>query len=208
MNSLRLDQVSKRYKKHWIFRNLSLKLQLGESLYVSGPNGSGKSTLLKLMSGWISPNEGKIEYIDQNQRIVDVQQVFNHIAICTPYFELIEEFNLDEFLSFHRNFKTLNGVETTSDFANKIEIEYNPNKPIKSYSSGMKQRIKLGLALYSNAKLVLLDEPTSNLDKNGIEWYKNSVLNQQEERMIVVCSNNIEAEHFFCTKKIDITDFK
>ncbi len=207
MNRLLLNQVSKRFNTHWVFRKLSLDIGLGESLYIDGPNGSGKSTLLKIISGWLSPNEGSVEYYKKEQK-VDVDNVFHSVSICAPYFDVIEEFNLDELLSFHQSFKPLERHTKPSDFAQAIEIEYSKNKAIKSYSSGMKQRVKLGLALFSNSDLLLLDEPTANLDKQGIAWYRTHIEKVLQGKIVIVCSNKIDDEHFFCTKKITITDFK
>jgi len=207
MNRLLLNQVSKRYLTHWIFRNLDLELSAGESLFVNGPNGSGKSTLLKTISGWVSPNEGSIQYYDNEQEII-VDNVFEHLSITAPYLELIEELNLRELLKFHQSFKPLTKNTSAKEFSAAIEIDHQIEKPIKSYSSGMKQRVKLGLTLFSNASLILLDEPTSNLDKSGVLWYKKNIEPILKERIVIVCSNDIKDEHFFCTKKIDLSNYK
>jgi ABC-type multidrug transport system ATPase subunit len=207
MDNLLLNQVSKRFQTHWIFRNLDLELSAGESLFVNGPNGSGKSTLLKIISGWVSPNEGNIKYSNKGDEIL-VDDVFEYISISAPYLELIEELSLTELLKFHQSFKPLNTNTTAEEFSDAIEIEHQIDKPIKSYSSGMKQRVKLGLAMFSNSSLILLDEPISNLDKNGILWYKRNIKSILNDRIVIVCSNDIEDEYFFCTKKIDLSYYK
>lgn len=207
MDNLLLSQVSKRFQTHWIFRNLDLELSAGESLFINGTNGSGKSTLLKTISGWISPNVGNIKYSNKGNEIL-VDDVFKYISISAPYLELIEELSLTELLKFHQSFKPLNTNTTAKEFSDAIEINHQIEKPIKSYSSGMKQRVKLGLSLFSNSSLILLDEPISNLDKNGILWYKRNIKPILNDRIVIVCSNDIEDEHFFCTKKIDLSDYK
>lgn len=207
MDRLLLNQVAKRFQTHWIFRNLDLELNNGDSLFINGQNGSGKSTLLKTVSGWISPNEGKIQYFNLEKEIPG-EEIFKEISICAPYLELIEEFTLAELLDFHQTFKPLINFNSPEEFAAAIEIDYNQTKPIKTFSSGMKQRVKLGLTLFGASSLVLLDEPTSNLDKKGVAWFKKNIESILKERIVIVCSNDIEDEHFFCTKKINLKDFK
>jgi len=207
MDRLLLNQVSKRFQTNWVFKSIDLELSAGESLFINGPNGSGKSTLLKIVSGWVSPNEGSIKYyLKENEILVD--NVFEYISISAPYLELVEELSLTELLKFHQSFKRLSINTTVNEFSDAIEIEHQINKPIKSYSSGMKQRVKLGLTLFSNSSLILLDEPISNLDKDGILWYKKNIETILKNRIIIVCSNDIKDEHFFCTKKINLSDYK
>lgn len=174
---------------------------------ISGHNGSGKSTLLKLLTGYISPNEGKITW-QKDQQEVPIEQWPELLAVCTPYLELIEEFTLQEMLDYHQKIKPLNQVYTAQSFAQKIELDFEPDKAIRYFSSGMKQRVKLGLVFFSGCEVILLDEPVSNLDKCGIQWYKNQIeqLNT-ENRLIVVCSNNQEEESFFCDYEIRIEDY-
>ncbi|MFQ3325549.1 MAG: ABC-type multidrug transport system ATPase subunit [Salibacteraceae bacterium] len=207
MDRLFLNQVSKRFQTHWVFKSIDLELSVGESLFINGPNGSGKSTLLKIISGWVSPNEGNIKYYHNENEIL-VDNVFEYISISAPYLELIEELSLTELLKFHQSFKQLSINTTANEFSEAIEIEHQISKPIKSYSSGMKQRVKLGLTLFSNSSLILLDEPTSNLDKSGILWYKKNIETILKNRIVIVCSNDIADEHFFCTKKINLSDYK
>lgn len=207
MDRLLLNQVSKRFQTHWIFKGVDIELTSGESLFINGLNGSGKSTLLKTISGWISPNEGSIQYFNEGSEIL-VDDIYKDLSISAPYLELIEELNLSELLHFHQSLKPLRCNTTAEDFSNAIEIDDQLDKPIKSFSSGMKQRVKLGLSLFSNSNLILLDEPTSNLDKAGILWYRKNIESILKDRIIVVCSNDIQDEHFFCTKKIDLNDYK
>ena len=129
MDNLRLEQVSKRFQTNWIFRKLSVELSTGESLFVNGPNGSGKSTLLKVISGWVSPNEGTVVYRGASGEI-SVDDVFNYVSICAPYLELLEEFTLEELLNFHQGFKPLSEHNKANEFAGAIEIEFFSDKPI------------------------------------------------------------------------------
>lgn len=206
MFKIQLEEATKRFQYEWIFKNLDLKIESGESLAVTGGNGSGKSTLLKCISGAIPLTSGKISYLKENQPISDSDWFF-HLSIAAPYMELPEEFTLRELLQFHFKFKKcISGF----DVEQIIEILYlkdHSEKHISQFSSGMKQRVKLGIALFSEVDLILLDEPTSNLDKKGIKWYQDLVLEYKSNRTILICSND-SREYEFCSQKIKLEDYK
>ena len=111
---------------------------------------------------------------------------------------------LEEFVSFYIKFKPLQKGISKNDLIKIAYLEEAKDKQIKNFSSGMKQRLKLSLAWLSEVPVVLLDEPCSNLDTNGIEWYKNLAKEYSKNKLIIVCSNDIEDEFFFCKKSIDI----
>ncbi|UTW63336.1 ATP-binding cassette domain-containing protein [bacterium SCSIO 12741] len=207
MIKIGLSDVGKRFNYDWIFRHLSTTIESGHHYLIQGNNGSGKSTLLKVISGVVSPNEGKISYEIDGQAI-EVDQIYRHLNICTPYLQLIEEFTLDEMLQFHQSVKPLKRHFSGKEMSEFTEIHYQHDKALHLFSSGMKQRIKLALALLSDSPLLLLDEPLSNLDANGIAWYKRTIREHQENRVICVCSNQVEDEYFFCDKNIDLAAYK
>lgn len=195
-----LENVSKKYNKEYIFKNVNFQFELGGQYAIKGSNGSGKSTLLKLISGYISPTKGKVIYENN-----EVEHVYNQFVFCTPYQELIEQMTLSELLVFHQSFKKFI-PEVNADFILNI-LNFDKEKLIKDYSSGMKQRVKLALAFFSNAPVILLDEPSTNLDAKGVNWYLNLVENYTKKRTLIIASN-IEREYGFCKKFLDIEDFK
>ncbi|RIW12040.1 ABC transporter ATP-binding protein [Algoriphagus lacus] len=206
MLKIQLQEASKRFQYEWIFKNLSLQLKSGESLAITGGNGSGKSTLLKCLSGVIPITSGKINWDSQNGLIPE-SEWYQHLSISAPYLELPEEFSLRELIQFHFNFKKpLNGI-TPDELIEILYLDQHSSKPISQFSSGMKQRLKLGLAIFSDVPLVLLDEPTSNLDKKGIIWYADLIQKFQYNRILIVCSNE-PREYEFCLHKLALEDFK
>jgi ABC-type multidrug transport system ATPase subunit len=202
-----LKDIGRRYNREWIFRHINYRFESGKSYAVLGQNGSGKSTLLKVLSGSLSSSEGELIYTD-GERIIGIDQIYKQLSIAAPYVELIEEFTLRELFDFHFQFKPyLQGFDKES-VLNLLGLENALDKEIKYFSSGMRQRVKLVLACCSNTDLVLLDEPTSNLDIAGEEWYLDLIdRTKRDFRMLIICSNQ-KKEYEFCDEKISIIDFK
>lgn len=204
MHLLTATSLGKRFGKNQILNNISFALNAGDKLAITGLNGSGKSTLLQILAGYLSPSQGKVEWTVHNTPITR-STLFHHISFASPYLELIEDFTLKELFSFYFSFKkttslSLNGMVALST------LESSAHKPIKEFSSGMKQRVKLTLALCSQTPFVFLDEPFSNLDSNGIEWYKTLLAQNAENKVIVICSNNIAGEIELCNKHFSVND--
>lgn len=188
-----IDKLGKKYHRHWIFRGLNEEIPSGSRIAITGANGSGKTTFIKIIGGFLSPSEGSIRYSVQ----VDNPQL--HFSLAAPYQNLVEELTLSEHIDFHRKFKKL--TLTTSEILVKAGLEKSRHKPVKEFSSGMKQRLRLALALFSESEVLLLDEPTSNLDEQGMDWYLEIV--RQWPRTLIVASN-VEREYDFCQKIIRI----
>jgi ABC-type multidrug transport system ATPase subunit len=201
-----LENIGKKFKNEWIFRNLSFEFLKNESIAIIGPNGSGKSTLMQALAGAIPINEGKVTYINEEKFIPD-ENWHDLLSFSAPYLELIEEFTLAESVNFHIKFKPFQNDLTSSDFLQIIDLEKHKNKPVKNFSSGMRQKLKLGLAFYSRTQILLLDEPTSNLDQNGFEWYLHNVEKALKDKIVIVSSNEPK-EYPFCEKHLNILDFK
>lgn len=196
-----LHNVGKRFNRDWIFRHVHLTFESYKQYAIIGNNGSGKSTLLQILAGAIQPIEGKIDWRWENTSVDAIQLT----AIAAPYLELIEELNAKELLDFHRKFKRL--TATNQDILSAIGLTNAADKVIANYSSGMKQRLKLSLALFSEAPMLLLDEPFTNLDRDGIEIFK-QLMNTLPKEKTVIISSNVEEEYATCTELIRLSDFK
>ena len=200
MFEIKTQNLGKKFNREWIFRNLTLHLSQGDRLAVVGPNGSGKSTLLQVLSGAMPQSEGIIEYKFENQAI-EIDDWYKKMIIAAPYLELIEEFSTLEFLDFHQKFKSFKNNRNSQEIIDSIELP--SHKPIKYFSSGMKQRLKLAIAFYSDVPLVLLDEPTSNLDSRWSGWYQQEVSQLSGNQLVIICSN-IEKEYEICKKVVKV----
>ena len=206
MFTIQVQNASKRFHHEWIFKNLDLELITGDRIAITGGNGSGKSTLLKCLSGAIPLTSGAIQYQSGETQIVE-EQWFRSLALATPYLELPEEFTLSEVLSFHFQFKNPLQQRSNAEILEVLGLEKHKSKAISQFSSGMKQRVKLALAIFSEVPFLLLDEPTTNLDKQGVTWYLDLIQQFTQHRIVVICSND-PREFDFCEKKIALEDFK
>ena len=183
---IKLNKVGKRFNKEWIVKNLSLDIPSQSSLSITGANGSGKSTLIKLISAYMEPTSGNVQYF-KNKNKWPTESIPYTIGLAAPYLNLIEEFSLKEHLEFHFKFRTTHF--TIDEIIKKSNFQFSIDKKIKDFSSGMKQRLKLALAIYGENQLIVLDEPTSNLDEEGIEWYRSQIQQKMGTCTIIVASN-------------------
>jgi ABC-type multidrug transport system ATPase subunit len=201
-----LEKTGKQFSHNWIFRNLSLSISAPQKLAILGPNGSGKSTLLQMLSGYMSPTEGKIQF-SLGEKTLEPEAVFQHISIATPYLELIEEYTLKEIVDLHFRFKKAVNNFSSEEIISITGLENAKDKVFKYFSSGMKQRAKLGLAILSDVKMILLDEPLSNLDKEAGTWYRKIVEEHLRNKLVIVCSNHHPGEYDYCEKVMNINDY-
>jgi ABC-type multidrug transport system ATPase subunit len=204
---VRLENTGRKYNNEWIFRNINYTFEAGSSYAILGRNGSGKSTLLQVIAGNLLPSGGKVHYSHKGHAVSD-HQVFRQLALVAPYQELIEEFTLKEMLEFHFSFKSILPGFTIPRITELLGFGNTKYKTIRQFSSGMKQRVKLACAMFSETPLLLLDEPTTNLDKTGTEWYLNLVSDYTAGRTVIICSNMHQTESGFCKATLSIEDYK
>src|SRR5689334_16034928 len=151
-----LTNAGKRFNRDWIFRNFTQEFTTGIAYAITGPNGSGKSTLLQVIGGAMMMSEGSALYT-VNTKEIHVDKAFQLISIAAPYLELIEEMTVQEFLQFHSQFKPFLPGFQIKDIIAEIGLQAATHKQIRFYSSGMKQRVKLAQAIFSNVPCILLD---------------------------------------------------
>lgn len=200
-----LVNVGKRFNSEWIFRAFTYEFKSGVSYAITGPNGSGKSTLLQIIAGATLFNEGTIEFFGVTQ--IPAELVYKSISIAAPYLEIIEEMTLLEFLHFHKQLKSLKTDTSIPGIIQIMGLEKSSHKQIRYFSSGMKQRVKLAQAIFSDVPIVLLDEPNTNLDLEGIVLY-HQLINEYCKGRLVIVSSNDKSEYDFCEHVIDMSNYK
>ena len=207
MVTIDIDKIGKKFRNEWIFKNLSLQLKTGDVLGITGSNGYGKSTLLQVLSGFMSVSTGSISY-SYNHKHVQPDSVYELVSLASPYLVLVEDYTLREMLKFYFRFKKIANGITVDNILEESLLKQHADKQLKDFSSGMKQKVKLLLAITSDTPILLLDEPCTNLDSHVIEWYQQYLRKFSSDRLIIVCSNQVKEELFMCNKFLSIEDFK
>ena len=200
-----LIDAGKRFNRDWIFRHLSYEFNISHSYAITGANGSGKSTLLQSIAGAIGVTEGSVQYA--GAETIPPEKAYRHLSLCAPYLELVEEMTAAEFLHFHAAFKPFLPGLSIAGIVEKMGLQAAAHKQMRYYSSGMKQRVRLAQALFSDTSVVLLDEPCTNLDQDGIALYRELIRQYTGGRLVVVSSNDTQ-EYDFCEERINILDWK
>ena len=222
-----LTDIGKRFNRDWIFRHVSYEFTNGHSYAITGPNGSGKSTLLQVIAGAVGASEGALAYeltvdgwplteseknkrlstVNSQQSAITTDNIYPYLSISAPYLEVIEEMTLAEFLQFHQSFKPFLPSLNIKKIISLIALEKSSDKQIRYYSSGMKQRVKLAQAFFSDTPVLLLDEPCTNLDEEGIALYHRLIRDYCDDRLVIISSND-KQEYGFCKKELNIMLFK
>lgn len=201
-----LNHIGRRFNREWIFKDINYTFETGQSYAILGANGSGKSTLLQVIAGNLTPSAGSAEYLLNNTPL-DTEKVFEQLALATPYLELIEEFTLPELIDFHFRFKRYRDDLDARAIIELLALTNAGHKAVKYFSSGMKQRTKLALAFCSDTPVLLLDEPTANLDQQGVDWYLSLIERFSHNRLTIICSNQ-QHEYRFCKHHLNVADYK
>jgi ABC-type multidrug transport system ATPase subunit len=204
--TIEVNALAKRFNREWIFRKLNFTFLPRRTYAVTGPNGSGKSTLLQVLWGQTPPSQGTLVYKEPDVEI-PVEEIFPRLAVATPYMDLIDEFTLEEQVNFHFKLRKVRGSLNTDAVINRMNLPAAKNKQIGNFSSGMRQRVKLGLAFCTEADLVFLDEPGTNLDKTAFQWYLDELQKVQSSALVIIASND-PAEYVTAHESLNILDFK
>jgi ABC-type multidrug transport system ATPase subunit len=204
--SIAVEKLSKRFNREWIFQDVNYLFRSGNTYAITGPNGSGKSTFLQVLWGQVPQSSGTITY-KKGTRFVPVEEVFQYLSIATPYMDLVEEFTLQEMLLFHFRLKPIRQGCTVEKLLHIMYLEDAADKQLLNFSSGMKQRLKLGLAFYTQADAYFLDEPGTNLDRQAFEWYIRELQALPQKAIVFIASNDAE-EYPSTATLLNIMDFK
>lgn len=198
---IKLTNAGKRFNTEWIFRGLSYEFTTSNAYAITGANGSGKSTLLQIIAGATLYSEGTVDYF--SDKPINAEDVYKYIGFAAPYLELIEEMTLAEFLAFQHLLKPFSITTSIPSIISILGLENATHKQMRYFSSGMKQRVKLAQAVFSDVPIVLLDEPCTNLDRDGISLYLRLIEEYCSGRLVIVSSNEKE-EYQFCSEILDI----
>jgi ABC-type multidrug transport system ATPase subunit len=206
MIRIQTNNLSKRFNREWIFHKLNSEFHTGNTYAITGPNGSGKSTLQQVLWGQMPPSSGELTY-SMNNNPIEGDHIYNYVTIAAPYLDLIEEFTLQELLEFHFKSKPIRSGFSIESIIDILYLQDARTKYIMNFSSGMKQRVKLGLAFYTDVPVLFLDEPGANLDRKAFEWYLHHLEQIRHNKLVFIASNQPE-EYPESAIKIDLLQFK
>lgn len=199
--TLRCDNLGKAFGRRWLFRKLSLEVPKGEGLVIVGPNGSGKTTLLRLLCGLVLPTEGNIVWHWNGYHLPPRQArplIGAVLPECEPYDELTAWENL-------RLVADLRGasVELLPAWLERVGLTNAKNQLVREFSSGMRLRLKLAMALLHEPPFLLLDEPTAMLDSQG-RTLLGELIAEQKRRGIVAIATNDERDRVYGDRQITL----
>jgi ABC-type multidrug transport system ATPase subunit len=189
MLKLEAEGLGKRFHRQWVFKNIDFSLADGEKLLITGSNGSGKSTLLRIIAGQLTPTKGDLRLVN-GKRLISPENYYRFISWSGPYMDLYPDLTLAEAVKMHFQFRK--PILPRKDIIPTLNLEKHQDKPLRNFSSGMLHRVKVGLAIFSQSKILLLDEATTNMDPENsgmvIEWVKK----YQEGRILIYAGNKPE----------------
>ena len=199
--NIQLQDIGRRFGRDWIFRHISQDIPSNSHTLIVGRNGSGKSTLLQIISGFLSPSEGSISFAGAEQLDSDL------VSLAAPYLDVYDDLTLSELVSFHLRFRSLRNEIDKKRFIDILQLTPHSGKRIANFSSGMRQRVRLGLAILTHSELLLLDGPTSNLDREAIQWFRELLEEHSKERSVIVSSNHQPDDYLRADLTIDVGEF-
>lgn len=202
-----MRNVAKQFAREKVFSGVDYLFEAGSRTAILGPNGSGKSTLLQVVAGALVPTQGSVDHAIGGNAI-DPEAVYRQVSIAAPYLDLYDDLSLREALETHARFKPFRAGIDPQAVARTAYLEAHWNKPVSHFSSGMRQRLKLALAILSDTPLLLLDEPATNLDAEGIAWFRELLLGNLEGRTLLVASNRQADETFACSGNVEVVQWK
>ena len=192
MTSLKLNDVSKRYTRKYIFKNIYSIVKQGQILVLKGYNGSGKSTLLKVISGFLPVSNGVIDYL-VDDKIIPKEKRLKLVGFNAPYFNLFNDLTAIENIEILLKSRDIwLSQKEIKEKLNEFHLNKKGHIPVQHYSSGMQQRIKLLCATLFEPKFLFLDEPTSNLDAEGKALVKRVIEDQKKRGITIICTNEEE----------------
>ncbi len=207
MINLHTDNLGKRYRRRVLFRDLSFEVSGGEVAAVTGPNGSGKSTLLRILAGVLTPDTGSVA-LREGPVAVPPDRHSLRVGLVAPYLNLYDTLSARENLRFIARVRGLNGAETRiTEMLHLVNLENRSDDLLGTFSSGMKQRMKYAAALLASPLLLLLDEPSANLDEAGLHMVSRVIDYQIELSRPVIVATNDPAEAARAARRIDLTRF-
>lgn len=189
-----VENLCRRFGPRSVLKNINFDCTYGQSVCITGPNGSGKSTLLRILASLLSPTSGKVT-LSTDSDVIDAAGRRKYVRLVSPEIGLYDELTGYENLRFLADVSGTSGSRDTIERAlDAVGLGDRRNDRFGEYSSGMKQRLKVASALMSEPPVLLLDEPTSNLDEDGRALIHRIMDEQKSRGMFIYATNEPEEQ--------------
>ena len=186
------EKIVKRFGHFLVLKNISFKVSSGSAIAITGPNGSGKTTLVKILCNLMAPTRGQVVYQNNSQKI-NREDIFQYIGLVGPYLQLYQELSAQENIDFFARMRNLKNYSArVKQLMELFNLSGREHDAVKTYSSGMQQRLKYVCALIHEPEVLFVDEPRSNLDQAGIEAVYSILQEQKKDKILVISTNDQE----------------
>lgn len=206
VNDIRIvgRDIAKTFNRRRIFSGISFEISSPTSMAITGKNGAGKSTLAKIIAGVLSSTAGELRYESGGKKL-DEETRKDHIGFVSPYLNLYDEFSAMENLFLLLRIRSAGAPKEArlETLLKRFSLWQRRDDSVRGYSTGMKQRLKYVFALAHSPSVLVLDEPTTNLDDDGIKVVEEVVKEQKQSSILVVATND-SAEAGWCGQRISL----
>ena len=177
-----------------VLQGISSEIKAGMHAVINGQNGSGKSTLGKILSGQLTSTDGTIVW-NQNDADLPQQELLLKASFTGPSTSLHPQLSIEEILQFHGTFRNWRQSADPVASLHAAGLQSHMNVRFSELSSGMKQRVLLTVSLCTASGLIVLDEPCANLDRAGIDWYREQLMDFPAQTTLVICTNDRQEDY-------------
>lgn len=198
---LKAVNLARKFDRRQIFKDVNFELSMGSATAITGRNGSGKSTLIKIIANLLIQSSGELNLFNGSEK-VKKENIYKYIGFVSPYLNLYDEFTGFENLKIVSDIRG-SGHDNIDNVLKRVGLYSRKNDLLKIYSSGMKQRLKIAFAILHDPKVLLLDEPTSNLDLDGIAVVDDIAGEYKKDRILIIATNDAH-ERSLCNEEINL----
>lgn len=208
MIELLAEGIGQRFGRRVLFRGLGFSARGGETLAITGSNGSGKSTLVRILAGVMRPTKGSVTLSLPSGPVPEAERPFV-TGLVAPYLNVYDGFTPRENIEFVARARRLRDAARRIDAVlERVTLADRADDLVGTFSSGMKQRMRFAAALVADPPLVILDEPTSNLDEAGKRTVRGIVDSCVAEGRLVLVATNDADEAEACDRTLSVTEFR
>jgi heme exporter protein A len=203
-SAIRIKDLSKRYGQRWALIRLNLEIPTGRAVLLTGENGAGKTTLLRIIATALRPTHGRLE-IFGDEAFQSLESIRTRIGLITHQSYLYDDLSAHENLVLAQRLTGRPDATERQNVLASLSLSAHADRPVRTFSAGMKRRLCVARMLLRQPDLVLLDEPFGQLDPGGVGLMENVIRTLREQkRTLVVATHDIERGRALCDWHLDL----